>query len=142
VDPAIDTVIAVTLAQNFKNFSGTMEEYVDGHRAGTHTDPIINFHTSYGANVVDCVPGFRPEDADNQGIGVLIQYHVKNLVAAELQPAPTDEAASKVSKMPTTELLADIMVEQGYPPDINDLDRGFLQCWNGFPPDDGHQGQA
>ncbi len=31
-------------------------------------DPIVDFHTSYGAEVLRIVPDFRPEDVDNQGV--------------------------------------------------------------------------
>lgn len=40
------------------------------------TDPGISFHTGRGAQVVDLVPGWRSEDDDNCGIGVLIRYEV------------------------------------------------------------------
>lgn len=49
-------------------------------------DPIVDFHTSYGAEVLRIVPDFRPEDVDNQGvsqqnfvwirIGASARYHL------------------------------------------------------------------
>ena len=39
----------------------------------------MDFHTAFGAEVVRSVADFRPEDVDNEGVGVLIQYNVKAL---------------------------------------------------------------
>lgn len=37
-------------------------------RRPTEADPILDFHTSYGAEVLRVVPNFRPEDVDNEGV--------------------------------------------------------------------------
>ena len=37
-------------------------------------DKTLSFHTGYGAEILRLVPDFRPEDVQNQGTGVLIQY--------------------------------------------------------------------
>ena len=54
-------------------------------------DPGISFHTGRGAQVVDLVPGWRSEDDDNCGIGVLIRYEVDQfrlLRSADDQASP------------------------------------------------------
>ena len=41
---------------------------------GLPLDPIVRFHHQRGAQIAGLVPGFRPTDADNLGIGVLVLY--------------------------------------------------------------------
>jgi len=40
----------------------------------SNEDKTLSFHTGYGAEILRLVPDFRPEDLQNQGTGVLIQY--------------------------------------------------------------------
>lgn len=123
VHPQVDSVIGVTRARDFKSFSGSMEAYVERHVAGELTDPIIGFHTGFGAQVVGVVRDFRPEDVDNQGHGVLIQYRVKDLAQGDrARVGPGDAAATT----PSVELIARVMEEIGYPLDRGNLARGFF----------------
>jgi len=124
VDPKVETVIGVTRCKGFNTYPGSMQEYVDEHVAGTKFDNTVGFHTSYGAEVVRLVLGFRPEDRDNQGIGVLIQYHVKEF--GMRQDKPSDKKAKGIGVLPTLDLIETILEEVGFPLDRNELGKGFF----------------
>jgi len=121
LDPTIECVVAVTRARNFINFPGSMQDYVNKHVHGTLVDPIINFHTSYGAEVQHLVHNFRPEDMDNGGIGVLVKYALKHTAHARPLVA-TPRSASNIS---TQDLVVDIMADLGYSMDLANLSKGF-----------------
>lgn len=123
LDPAVDTVIGVTRCRDFKNYTGTMEQYIEDHVAGRSLDPIVEFHTSYGAKVVRLVDNFRPEDTDNYGIGVLIQYNVKEVASTDKVSVGKVEGSTMA---PTLQLLSGIMEDLGYPVDSTELGKGFF----------------
>ncbi len=67
---------------------------------GLPLDPIVRFHHQRGARIAGLVPGFRPTDADNLGIGVLVLYPRQGdgqatipRAAATLDTASMDPAA-------------------------------------------------
>ncbi|CAK0896047.1 unnamed protein product, partial [Prorocentrum cordatum] len=131
LDPGTDSVCAVTRAKGseFRGFAGSMEAYLAEHVAGRRVDPIVNFHTSFGARFVRLVAGFRPEDVDNQGIGVLIQYNVQELsrMTGSSEAAPDAPAGTALERhMPSGELLAQIMERLGYEVDHENPSRGFF----------------
>eukprot|EP00930_Biecheleria_cincta_P083766 TRINITY_DN73273_c0_g1_i1.p1 TRINITY_DN73273_c0_g1~~TRINITY_DN73273_c0_g1_i1.p1 ORF type:complete len:985 (+),score=200.36 TRINITY_DN73273_c0_g1_i1:26-2980(+) len=125
LDPTVETVIGVTRCRDFKGHGSSMQQYVDKHSSGKLVDPILDFHTSFGAEVVRLVNDFRPEDADNEGIGVLIQYHVKELSSLS-KPGSQLQEEARTSFVPTLDLLSGIMDDLGYPLDRNDLYKGFF----------------
>jgi len=124
IDPSIESVIGVTRCRDFKDFKGTMQSYVDKHVAGDVSDPVIDFHTSFGAKVVKLVRDFRPEDTDNNGIGVLIQYQVKEL--ATPPGVLGGVSAEDKAVVPSVDIICSLMDELGYPPDKSDLQKGFF----------------
>jgi len=142
MDPGVDFVCAVTLCGGFKGEASEMQTYVDNHVSGKLVDPIVGFHTGYGAKVVKIVPGYRPEDTDNQGIGVLIKYNIKDWKAKDqaavkvqrkLQASPSEaETASGGSQeeasdvRPGLEIVSGIMDEIGYPVDEDTIHTGFF----------------
>jgi acyl transferase domain-containing protein/SAM-dependent methyltransferase/NAD(P)-dependent dehydrogenase (short-subunit alcohol dehydrogenase family)/acyl carrier protein len=86
-----------------KDFRGrTLEElaaYVRQRDAAGHPiDPILQFHHSHGAELLELVADFRPEDSDNLGAGVLLRYDLKTpgiaapITADSGQHAPTAAA--------------------------------------------------
>jgi len=89
LDPNVDTVVGVTRCRNFAGYEGTMEDYMKDHVGGKITDPVVDFHTSYGAKYVSLVKNVRPEDTKNNGVGVLIQYNVNNLASAPTRAGST-----------------------------------------------------
>jgi len=117
-----------------------MQTYVDSHVAGKVVDGTIGFHTTYGAQVVRLVPGFRPEDTDNEGVGVLIQYKVKERVAksraslgamkrtngSATEGSKEASEAAPTAQVGSMELLAGILEETGYSLDTEDLGKGFF----------------
>lgn len=124
IDPSIETVIGVTRCRSFNKSSVTMQAYVDKHVAGELTDLVLEFHTSFGAKIVRLVRNFRPEDVDNHGIGVLIQYQVKELPS--LASSPCRQLAKVKTQPNSVELICSMMDELGYAADQNDLMRGFF----------------
>lgn len=135
LDPTIESVCAVTLCHDYAS-SGVknMQQYVDMHVNGKVNDRILTFHTSYGAKVLGLVPGYRPEDFENEATGVLIQYKPKDWAfepALSIEPkAP--EAKQEVVKrkeepqVASLEILSSIMTEMGYEVDMDNLDQGFF----------------
>merc|ERR1719401_195452 len=90
-----------------------MEEHV----AGTCIDPVVDFHTGYGAKFISIVPDYRPEDHENQGIGILIHYHLQTVLAPPIiskrpslpvEKSPT-EGGVVVQKVKTINLIAPIL---------------------------------
>lgn len=126
LDPNVDCVVGVTRCRDFKNFRGTMEQYLEEHVAGKTVDPIVNFHSSYGAEVVGPVPGYRPEDTDNQGAGTLILYRVKQLAMQDKVVPGQAQLGDQPAMVPTLNLLSKIMEDLGYPLDLEDLHKGFF----------------
>ena len=73
----VDAAVGVTRCANFVQHKATcaVEDYVQRQNAqGQWMDPMLHFHTSHGAVIREVLPGFRPDDEDNDGTGVLIEY--------------------------------------------------------------------
>jgi predicted N-acetyltransferase YhbS len=77
--PGIERILGVTRpARYHKRATMPIEQYVKFRTAsGRLVDPVLAFHLDYGARLVAILPGFRPEDSDSQGYGVLIEYPVR-----------------------------------------------------------------
>jgi len=123
LDQNVESVIGVTRCQEFAHFSGSMQAYVDEHVAGDRCDPTLEFHTGAGARVIRLVRDFRPEDTANNGTGVLIQYDVKRVEKKQHIGGAVQQPSATV---PTLDLLSAIMTDLGYPPDMDDLSKGFF----------------
>jgi predicted N-acetyltransferase YhbS len=76
--PGIRRILGVTRpARYHKRSTLSIEQYVVLRSAsGRLIDPVLAFHLDYGARLVTTLPGFRPEDHDSLGYGVLIEYPV------------------------------------------------------------------
>lgn len=137
LDLTLDTVCAVTLCLDYAT-SGVknLQQYVDMHVNGRVNDRILTFHTSYGAKVLGLVPTYRPEDTDNEGTGVLIQYKPKEWVydpSSERRAVGTVATVEKGRKkktkepqIPALDILSGIMTDMGYEIDMENLDQGFF----------------
>ena len=72
----VKQVAGVTRCKDFRGASlDELATYVRARDAAGHpSDPILQFHHGHGAELLDLVVGFRPEDTDNLGAGVLLRY--------------------------------------------------------------------
>ncbi len=91
----VKKVVAVTLCQNYgKHTHLSINEYIRARNAhGQLLDPILRFHEGHGAIIKHLIPGYRPEDAENQGNGVLVEYDLGNNKAVAPQQGRPDETA-------------------------------------------------
>ena len=76
----VDKVVGVTRCKSYLNSPHlSMDEYVKQHVEHSNgIDQILRFHTSNGAKVKTIIPNYRPEDEDNNGAGVLIEYSIRD----------------------------------------------------------------
>src|SRR6185436_146502 len=73
----IEQVVGVTLCKNYDAASAPpFEEYI--RLQGSDQDAVLAFHHSHGAEIVDVIPGYRPEDHANRNNGVLVAYDILN----------------------------------------------------------------
>ena len=76
----VEAVVGVTLCRDYhQQKDWPIEVYIqkrDEH--GLLCDSILRFHERHGAQVVGLVPEYRPEDGDNEGFGVLVEYDIHN----------------------------------------------------------------
>lgn len=99
VSSGIERAVGVTRCRDYVNSDAdSLAEYVDRRTpAGDRVDPILRFHESHGAEIKQLLPGYRPQDTDNEGCGVLIEYdvrqrrvkHQKKTLARPTTPPPS-----------------------------------------------------
>ncbi|SEF35422.1 Acyl transferase domain-containing protein, partial [Variovorax sp. NFACC28] len=87
---SVDVVVGVTRCMNFAQHKAACDIGSYVHRRdeqGQWQDPMLHFHTSHGALIREVLPQFRPEDIDNDGAGVLIEYRLRgeSLAGFEVQ---------------------------------------------------------
>jgi len=128
LDPTVSSVCAVTRCRDFTSFNGTMAEYLAQHVEGKVLDPVVDFHTGYGAKFISLVHDYRPEDTDNNGTGVLIAYNLKKVFTGPFVAPPEGQLPTNATnrKVPTKDVLVQIMAGFGFEVDDNDLDLGFF----------------
>ncbi|HJW85962.1 MAG TPA: beta-ketoacyl synthase N-terminal-like domain-containing protein, partial [Candidatus Brocadiaceae bacterium] len=127
----VKKVVAVTLCQNYgKHTHLSINEYIHTRNAhGQLLDPILRFHECHGATIKHLIPGYRPEDADNLGNGVLVEYDFGNDKAIAPQPGRLDETvrdddlASAIKKYVVS--VTHDYDEQGYSPKRALMDMGL-----------------
>jgi len=69
----ITSVVGITRCLHYDK-TLTYENYVTKTKGELPIDPILRFHVSGGAKIKCIVTNFRPEDVDNVGHGILIEY--------------------------------------------------------------------
>lgn len=76
--PGIERIVGFTRPVNFHRFpEDSIEEYVARRSEGGQVwDPVLSFHLDSGARLVSIHPGFRPDDKEARGYGILIEYAV------------------------------------------------------------------
>ncbi|MBE9227560.1 GNAT family N-acetyltransferase [Phormidium sp. LEGE 05292] len=74
----IESVVGVTRCKKYVNYSHLpITEYLKlRNEQGQILDPIVRFHELGGAKIKGIIPNYRPEDTDNQGTGILIEYNL------------------------------------------------------------------
>lgn len=121
-----------------KQFDGRsqfpIEEYITCHdHSGWLLDPILQFHEQHGAKVIGLVADYRPEDRDNLGHGVLIEYDLLKdsygpsctLPTNRTTDVPMDElAAENLIRDAVQAILGEADAER-YRPDIPLMDAGL-----------------
>ena len=93
VKGGIERVAGVTRCKNYvQQTNMPMETYIrQCDEQGRYHDPILRFHHSHGAEIKGIVYGYRSEDVDNQGNGVLIEYDIHHRQVARTTSKPTWE---------------------------------------------------
>ncbi|MCP4262401.1 MAG: SDR family NAD(P)-dependent oxidoreductase [Planctomycetes bacterium] len=88
VKGGIERVAGVTRCKNYvQQTNMPMETYIrQRDEQGHYHDPILRFHHSHGAEIKGIVYGYRSEDGDNQGNGVLIEYEIHHRRVARTTP--------------------------------------------------------
>ncbi|WP_414624618.1 GNAT family N-acetyltransferase [Calothrix sp. CCY 0018] len=75
----IERVVCVTRCKNYVQYAHIpITEYIrQQNDLGQLLDPILRFHQQGGATIKGVIPNYRPEDIDNLGNGILIEYEIK-----------------------------------------------------------------
>lgn len=93
-------VLGITRCADFVSHreAFSLEQYVHTRNdRGQPLDPMLYFHVSHGARLHGTVPGYRPEDKDNHGAGVLIEYCLQSMAKSGIARArPTPQIAQLV----------------------------------------------
>jgi len=93
----IERVVGVTRCKNYVNHAHIpIEEYIhQPNELGQLLDPILRFHQQGGATIKGIIPNYRPEDLDNLGNGVLIEYDIHNRHESHFSTAVKVEPVQK-----------------------------------------------
>jgi acyl transferase domain-containing protein/enoyl-CoA hydratase/carnithine racemase/acyl carrier protein/NAD(P)-dependent dehydrogenase (short-subunit alcohol dehydrogenase family) len=74
----VSSVVAITRCKNFAVHGGELSDYIRLRNAqGVLADPVLRFHELHGATIDKVMPGYRPDDTDNAGCGVLVRYDIR-----------------------------------------------------------------
>ncbi|MFH0963431.1 MAG: GNAT family N-acetyltransferase [Planctomycetota bacterium] len=76
----VQRIIGITRPRRFSRHPGmSIEEYVAARTEnGSFIDPVISFHLGSGARLVSIHAGYRPEDTDAGGYGVMVEYNIQD----------------------------------------------------------------
>jgi acyl transferase domain-containing protein/aryl carrier-like protein/N-acetylglutamate synthase-like GNAT family acetyltransferase len=74
----VDKIAAVSLCRSYQhNRSQSFASYIHQRdENGLIIDPILRFHQAHGAKISRPVANYRPDDTDNLGNGVLVEYRL------------------------------------------------------------------
>ncbi len=116
----IEKIVGVTRCKNYVDHPAlSIEDYVQAHiEKDSGIDPILRFHTNRGAEVKAILPNFRPEDSDNKGAGVLIEYALlthsnKTFTKKKLEPKKiTSKLQNKKIEDIVTRCITELMPEK------------------------------
>lgn len=76
----IEKVVGITRCSNYANYTQMpLVDYVrEKTESGLFLDPVLKFHQVHGAFIKKIIPDYRPEDIENKGYGVLVEYDIHN----------------------------------------------------------------
>lgn len=127
----ISKVIGVTRCKDFKpTLNMKYKDYIDSCKSNSNlTDSILNFHLNNGAILHHIISNYRPEDIENSGNGILIEYNIERKI---LDLLSTDKISNKKSKSyDSRSILLNLISEilggnkSDYPLDKSFRDLGF-----------------
>ncbi|KAL3918173.1 MAG: hypothetical protein SGPRY_006115, partial [Prymnesium sp.] len=93
----VHRVIAVTRCRMWADIRRQTPELSLRDHIDSKADPGIVFHTARGAEVTDFIPGWRPEDVDNDGCGILVEYDLPNFRMMYDNPLPQAKQSQVVA---------------------------------------------
>jgi polyketide synthase PksL len=72
----IRRILGLTRPARYHRHAGVpIDDYVKlRNKTGRRSDPVLEFHLGSGASLVSIHEGFRPDDRESMGYGVLIEY--------------------------------------------------------------------
>jgi acyl transferase domain-containing protein/acyl carrier protein/GNAT superfamily N-acetyltransferase len=102
VKGGIECATGVTRCKNYVQQQDIMqEEYIQlRDEQGRYQDPILRFHHAHGAQIKQLLYNYRPEDIDNQGHGVLIEYDIHHRQPATVQGASPQATMDDKASLP------------------------------------------
>jgi hypothetical protein len=76
--PGVVRILGLTRpARYYRHPTMPIDDYVNlRNKTGRRSDPVLEFHLGSGASLVSIHEGFRPNDSESLGYGVLIEYPV------------------------------------------------------------------
>lgn len=97
----IERVVGVTRCKNYVSHAHIpIEEYIhQRNELGQLLDPILRFHSEARATIKGIIPNYRPEDVDNLGNGVAIEYDIHNHLQFNSDKAFKMESVPKRQKI-------------------------------------------
>ncbi len=70
-----DTVLGISRCKQFAEQTDlSMDQYLQKCRDTGQWDTVLNFHVHHGAQIVKPIKDYWPDDIDNLGFGILVQY--------------------------------------------------------------------
>ncbi len=100
----VSAVVGVTRCANFirRQPVCSLDDYIQSrNERGQLIDPMLHFHTSHGAALREVLRRFRPEDTDNQGAGILIEYSLRSGGMAVAETAVTTAVTLALPELAT-----------------------------------------
>jgi acyl transferase domain-containing protein/SAM-dependent methyltransferase/acyl carrier protein len=94
----IESVVGVTRCRNFSHhLAMPMEDYImNRDERGQLLDPILRFHENHGARIIGCLPDYRPQDKENDGKGILIEYDIHDRQTVQDRPLKSPDTSGKL----------------------------------------------
>jgi acyl carrier protein/SAM-dependent methyltransferase len=97
--PGVERVVGVTRCRDYRSREGTsISRQVESRdEQGAPLDAVLRFHHGHGARILGPVAGYRPEDVENEGHGVLIEYDLREVQQALMFPGTPAPSATPVT---------------------------------------------